>query len=61
MAARTHTAKGKAGSAGKGAVKAEDAMVNDSLGTVVPADSSGIDEEKETGEAKRDNFPTRED
>ncbi len=39
----------------------EDAVVNDSLGTIHPADSTGTDEDKETGDAKRDNFPTRED
>lgn len=43
------------------AVKPDDAIVNDSLGTIDPADSTGVDEEKETGDAKRDNFPTRED
>ena len=41
--------------------KKDDAIVNDSLGTVDPADSTGIDEEKETGDAKRNNKPTRED
>ncbi|HVN92616.1 MAG TPA: hypothetical protein VMT38_02920 [Terracidiphilus sp.] len=41
--------------------KKEDAVVNDSLGTVDPADSTGLDEEKETGDAKRNNKPTRED
>ena len=39
----------------------EEEVVNDSLGTVRPADSTGIDEEKETGDAKDRNFPTRED
>ena len=39
----------------------EDEIVNDSLGEVTPADSTGVDEEKETGEAKKENFPTRED
>lgn len=39
----------------------EDVVVNDSLGTVDPADSTGTDEDKETGDAKWDNFPTRED
>jgi hypothetical protein len=32
---------------------AEDQTVNDSLGTVDAADSTGLDEEKETGDAKR--------
>lgn len=36
-------------------------MVNDSLGTVDIADSSGTDEEKETGDARAWNMPTRED
>jgi hypothetical protein len=37
------------------------AMVNDSLGTVNFADSTGLDEEMETGDAKTMNFPTQED
>jgi hypothetical protein len=41
--------------------KPDDGIVNDSLGTVDPADSTGIDEEKETGDAKKNNKPTRED
>jgi hypothetical protein len=41
--------------------KKEDAVVNDSLGTVDPADSTGTDEDKETGDAKKNNKPTRED
>lgn len=36
-------------------------MVNDALGTIDPADSTGIDEDMETGDAKDQNFPTRED
>ncbi len=39
----------------------DDGVVNDSLGTVDPADSSGLDENKETGDAKKGNTPTRED
>jgi hypothetical protein len=39
----------------------DDEMVNDSLGTTVPSDSTGSDETKETGDAKRNNKPTRED
>ncbi len=46
---------------GKTTVDYEDVVVNDSLGTVNEADSTGIDEEKETGDAKKNNFPTRED
>jgi hypothetical protein len=41
--------------------KKDDGVVNDSLGTVVPADSTGSDEKKETGDAKKNNKPTRED
>lgn len=40
-------------------VKAE--TVNDALGTVSAADSTGLDEDKETGEAKDKNFNTHED
>jgi hypothetical protein len=39
----------------------EDLLVNDSLGSTHAADSSGSDEELETGDAKAWNFPTRED
>jgi len=39
----------------------DDGVVNDSLGSVDPADSTGIDEDKETGDAKRHNANTRED
>ena len=39
----------------------EDGVVNDSLGTVNIADSTGLDESKETGDAKRLNKDTRED
>jgi hypothetical protein len=39
----------------------DEEVVNDSLGTIRPADSTGTDEDKETGDAKKDNFPTRED
>jgi hypothetical protein len=41
--------------------KPDDGVVNDSLGTIDPADSTGLDEEKETGDAKRKNKPTHED
>lgn len=41
--------------------RSEDGVVNDSLGTVNIADSTGIDEEKETGESKTANKDTRED
>jgi hypothetical protein len=41
--------------------KAEDEMVNDSLGTIDISDSTGIDDEKETGDAKVGNSDTHED
>jgi hypothetical protein len=41
--------------------KAEDEMINDSLGTVNIADSTGTDEDKETGDAKDNNMDTKED
>lgn len=41
--------------------KNDDGIVNDSFGTVDSADSTGLDEEKETGDAKRGNKNTRED
>jgi len=37
------------------------ALVNDSLGTTDQADSTGTDETKETGDAKKGNTKTRED
>jgi hypothetical protein len=40
---------------------ADDGVVNDSLGTIDPADSDGLDEKKETGGAKKGNTPRRED
>jgi hypothetical protein len=49
-----------AGLAKKQAV-VDDIMVNDSLGTVTIADSTGSDETKETGDAKKGNKDTRED
>jgi hypothetical protein len=36
-------------------------LVNDSLGTIDVADSTGSDETKETGDAKTKNTKTRED
>jgi hypothetical protein len=39
----------------------DDGVVNDSLGTVNTADSTGVDEDRETGDAKRFNKNTRED
>ena len=39
----------------------DDVLVNDSFGSIHAADSSGTDEDLETGDAKTYNFPTRED
>ena len=39
----------------------EDGVVNDSFGTVDIADSTGLDEDKETGDAKDLNQNTHED
>ena len=39
----------------------DDGVVNDSFGTVNTADSTGLDEQKETGDAKSRNKNTRED
>jgi hypothetical protein len=39
----------------------DDAVFNDSLGTVNIADSTGSEDEKETGDAKDKNQNTRED
>lgn len=36
-------------------------MVNDSFGSVHIADSTGLDDDMETGDAKTYNFPTHED
>jgi hypothetical protein len=36
-------------------------VVNDSFGTIDIADTTGIEDEMETGEAKVGNFDTRED
>lgn len=41
--------------------KPDDGVVNDSLGTIDSADSTGSDESKETGDAKTRNKNTRED
>jgi hypothetical protein len=39
----------------------DDGVVNDSLGTIDPADSTGTDVEKDTGDAKKGNTSNRED
>ncbi|HVU47322.1 MAG TPA: hypothetical protein VHD85_14420 [Terracidiphilus sp.] len=49
------------GSSIEDAEGADYAMVNDALGTVDVSDSTGLDEDMETGDAKTWNFPTRED
>jgi hypothetical protein len=41
--------------------KGDDEVVNDSFGTVDIADSTGLEEDKETGDAKSQNKDTRED
>lgn len=41
--------------------RVEEEVVNDSLGTVDIADSTGTDEDLETGDAKANNFDTHED
>jgi len=41
--------------------QSEDAVVNDSFGTVDIADSTGSDEDMETGDARADNLDTHED
>ena len=51
----------RTGNGGKTTVDEEDVIVNDSLGTVDEADSTGTENEKETGDAKKNNFPTKED
>jgi hypothetical protein len=40
---------------------AEEAVINDSLGTIDTSDSTGTDEDLETGDAKDENFDTHED
>lgn len=39
----------------------DDGVVNDSLGTIDIADSTGLDEKKESGDVKKNNTPKRED
>jgi hypothetical protein len=41
--------------------EADDGVTNDSFGTVDISDSTGVDEEKETGDAKAENLDTHED
>jgi hypothetical protein len=39
----------------------DDGVVNDSLGTIDIADSTGLEEKKESGDAKKGNTSKRED
>jgi len=39
----------------------DNGVFNDALGTIDTSDSSGVEDELETGEAKTGNFNTRED
>jgi hypothetical protein len=41
--------------------EADNGVFNDALGTIDTSDSSGVEDELETGEAKTGNFNTRED
>jgi hypothetical protein len=41
--------------------ESDNGVFNDSFGTIDTSDSSGIEDEMETGEAKIGNFDTRED
>ncbi|KAA6465368.1 hypothetical protein DYQ86_05355 [Acidobacteria bacterium AB60] len=41
--------------------EADNGVINDALGTIDTADSSGVEDELETGEAKSGNFDTQED
>jgi hypothetical protein len=41
--------------------EADNGVFNDALGTIDTSDSSGVEDELETGEAKAGNFNTRED
>jgi hypothetical protein len=43
------------------AAEVKDELTNDSLGTIDSADSTGSDETKETGDAKKGNTKTQED
>ncbi len=42
-------------------IRQDDGVVNDSLGTVDWADSTGIDDDKETGDGKKGDTKTQED
>lgn len=46
---------------GQTEIEKDDSVVNDSLGTIDPADSTGADEDKDTGDAKKGNTNPRED
>jgi hypothetical protein len=61
MSGRTKPTHTQPGSLPEDKNKTDNGVVNDSLGTVDPADSTGLDEDKETGDARKNNKPTRED
>ena len=55
MAAKTKPTHTQLGGFVETNPKADDGVVNDSLGTIDVADSTGSDPEKETGDAKKNN------
>lgn len=61
MSGKTNPAHSQPGGPQEENNKSDNGIVNDSLGTVDPADSTGLDEDKETGDARKNNKPTRED
>jgi hypothetical protein len=61
MTAKTKPTHTEPGAFQEANPKDDNGVVNDSLGTVNLADSSGLDEDKETGDAKTLNKNTRED
>jgi len=61
MSEESKSTKTRLGGSQPAKSKTDDDVVNDSLGTVNVADSTGLDESKETGDAKRQNKNTRED
>ena len=61
MTPKWNTARAYARPVIEDATEEDDLMVNDALGTISLADSTGSDEDKETGDAKVLNFPTKED
>ena len=61
MTAKTKPTHNQPGGLQDANVEPDDGLVNDSFGTVDIADSTGLDEDKETGDAKQLNQNTRED